>query len=112
MNADGDLLILDANCEYIGYIRPPIENFIAHSIVPYTRGFILGGTQSSLIVYEKTLNETNPYLPLGPPIKISDHLNEAVDKNELKNDLTESDIRCISLSPQSEDYITVILENS
>ena len=61
-NDEGDILILDGNCEYIGYIPPKIENFVAYSIIPYSDGFILGGTGLNMIFYKKTMNETNPYV--------------------------------------------------
>ena len=106
-NDMGDILILDGNCEYIGYIPPKIEGFVAHSIIPYSEGFILGGTGSTMIFYKRTMNETNPYVSQYDNVVISEHLHDTIDRM----DPAISAIRCIAL-PQSEDSITVILENS
>ena len=106
-NDMGDILILDGNCEYIGYIPPKIEGFVAHSIIPYSEGFILGGTGSTMIFYKRSMNETNPYVSQYDNVVISEHLHDTIDRM----DPAISAIRCIAL-PQSEDSITVILENS
>jgi hypothetical protein len=51
--ANGDLILLNSNCEFQCVLKDsPGQNYHIESIVPYSRGFIVGGDNLTIHFYE------------------------------------------------------------
>jgi len=49
----GEVLLFDQNCDYRGYFLCGMENWKCVTIVPYSNGFLVGGQESRVVVFEK-----------------------------------------------------------
>jgi hypothetical protein len=51
---NGELMLLENSGEYLSFIQhSPLSNFKITCILPYGKGFIIGGETGEIIVYEK-----------------------------------------------------------
>jgi hypothetical protein len=57
---NGEILMFDVNIDYKGYLQCGIDNWKVECITPYSRGFLVGGSQATALIFEK-----NPEDPKG-----------------------------------------------
>jgi len=58
----GQIIVCEANGEYRCCLEDsPFENFAIESIVPYSRGFVMGGPRGYIYIYEKSEDALYPY---------------------------------------------------
>ena len=75
----GEVYIFDANIDFKGFVSCEFENWPIHSIVPYSKGFLVGGQNATMVIFEK-----NPEDPKGlftrhlREIHISEHPDSIV----------------------------------
>jgi len=59
----GEIMLLENSGEYIAYIQQsPLQNFKIQCILPYQKGFIIGGESGEIIVYEKVEDQKIHYI--------------------------------------------------
>lgn len=55
-------MLLDTTGEYMAFVNEsPMDNFKIACIVPFSRGFIIGGENGVVYAYERTEDARNPY---------------------------------------------------
>lgn len=55
-------MLLETNGEYMSFIpESPMQGFKIQSIVPFSRGFIIGCANGMVLSYERTEDLNNPY---------------------------------------------------
>jgi WD40 repeat protein len=94
----GELLLLDEQCEYKSSISTGIEAWSAYCIIPYSKGFLVGGDESRILIFEN-----NPEDLRRPYVRSQKSLS--VDKHPI------SKILSLSLSP-SEETLVCTLDNA
>lgn len=98
-NESGEILILDSNCEYMGYIQIALEGFEVTSILYSERGFLVGGTKGRVLIFDSLGDERKPDYKQRPRII----------QTEKK---TNAKVKGLSLSFQTEEFLVVVLDNS
>ena len=59
---NGEIMLLDTTGEYMAFVNEsPMDNFKIVCIVPFSRGFIIGGENGVVYAYERTEDARNPY---------------------------------------------------
>lgn len=94
----GEVLIFDANIDYKGFVSCDFENWPVHSIVAYSKGFLVGGQNATMVIFEK-----NPEDPKG---LFTRHLREIHISEH-----PEARILSLSLNPGPEDTLAAALNN-
>jgi WD40 repeat protein len=58
----GEIMLLESNGDYKMLLgESPGENFHIECIITYTKGFIIGGENGQIMIYEKSEEPKNPY---------------------------------------------------
>ena len=94
----GELLLLDEQCEYKSSISTGIEAWSAYCIVPFSKGFLVGGDEARILIFENNSEDLR-----RPYIRSQKSLN--IDKHPI------SKILSLSLSP-SEETLICTLDNA
>jgi WD40 repeat protein len=56
-------MLLENSGEYLGFIQSsPMNGFRIQCIIPYNKGFIIGGESGEIIAYEKIDDLRHPYV--------------------------------------------------
>eukprot|EP00357_Protocruzia_adherens_P031581 CAMPEP_0115039386 /NCGR_PEP_ID=MMETSP0216-20121206/43998_1 /TAXON_ID=223996 /ORGANISM="Protocruzia adherens, Strain Boccale" /LENGTH=1374 /DNA_ID=CAMNT_0002420017 /DNA_START=19 /DNA_END=4143 /DNA_ORIENTATION=- len=99
----GELLLLDNSGEYKQCLSSsPFDGWGIECIVPWSKGFIVGGDNATLYIYERnTEDPKNPYQRVMRSLQVKTANNNPIDAK----------IKGISISP-SEDMIVCTLENN
>ena len=94
----GELLLLDENCEYKSSISTGIEAWSALCIIPYSKGFLVGGDEARVLIFENNSEDLRrPYVRSQKSLSVSAH--------------PISKIFSMSLSP-SEETLVCTLDNA
>ena len=99
-NDKGQIIILDSNCEYLGFMKVELEDFQVTRLILSEAGFVAGGSDGRVAVYWSTEEEEVPAFKLKRVIEL--------DKKLCNN----SKIKGISLSSQTEEQLVMTTENS
>lgn len=57
---NGEILVLDANCEYLGFIEVGLEDFEITSMISFENGFLAGGSRGQVLTFISDGDERNP----------------------------------------------------
>ena len=59
---NGEIMVCETSGEYMSFVQDsPKDNFKIECIVPYSRGFLIGGENGSIFAYERVEDSKNPY---------------------------------------------------
>ena len=98
-NAAGEILILDSNCEYLSYIPISLDSFQVTYILPYERGFIVGGSRGRVLIFDTVGEERRPEYQMRERMIITDKRTSACVKG-------------LSLTYQTEEFLVIAMDNS
>ena len=96
-----EILILDSNCEFLGYIMIPIENFKVSALLYFEKGFIAGGSNGNVIIFDSQGDERRPDYKQRP--RIIEMFQQ--DKKSVGG------VKALSLSYQNEQNLVITLDN-
>ena len=95
-------MILDSNCEYLGNIKIPIENFQVTVLLNFEKGFLVGGNKGKVLIFDSYGDERKPDYKQRPRIITVAHPDKQVVGN----------VKALSLSFQTEEALVLTLDNS
>lgn len=59
---NGEIMVCETSGEYMAFVHDsPKDNFKIECIVPYSRGFLIGGENGCIFAYERVEDSKNPY---------------------------------------------------
>lgn len=96
------ILILDSNCEFLGYFEIAIENFQATAILHFEKGFLVGGNKGKVLIFDSYGDDRKPDYKQRPRIITVAHPEKQVVGN----------VKALSLSFQTEESLAISLDNS
>ena len=69
-------MLLETSGEYMSFVpESPMEGFKISCIVPFSRGFLVGGDNGIVFAYERTEDPRSPY-------RLINHLETKIDPNQ------------------------------
>lgn len=95
----GEILLCDQNCEYRGYFTSGMESWSVLCILPYSNGFLVGGEEARVVMFERNTDDLRL------------HYARSQKSISVTNQPTAK-IKGISISPNSEDSLILVLDNS
>ena len=60
---NGEIMLLENSGEFISFIsHSPMNGFKIQCIIPYSKGFLIGGESGEILIYEKSEDVRHPYV--------------------------------------------------
>lgn len=95
-----EILILDSNCEFLGYFKIPIDGFQATALLHFEKGFLVGGNKGRVLIFDSYGDERKPDYKQRPRIiTVAHHEKQVVGS-----------VKALSLSFQTEETLVVALD--
>ena len=95
----GEIIFLDQNCEYRTYMTTGMESWSALCIVPFSNGFLVGGEEARVVMFERTSDDLHH--PYGRSQKSISVANQPTAK-----------VKGMSICRSNEDSLILALDNS
>jgi hypothetical protein len=60
---NGEIMLLENSGEYLSFIpTSPMGGVRIQCVVPYSKGFLIGGDSGEIIIYERSEDPKHPYI--------------------------------------------------
>jgi len=107
----GEIMLLESDGSYKMLLSDsPGDGFHIECILTFTKGFIIGGDNGRIYIYEKSEDPKVPYTQF-PPLPSPGGEREKVEYAELMQGVMTSRVKCIALSA-ADDMIVFTSENN
>jgi WD40 repeat protein len=107
----GEIMLLEGSGDYKMLLaESPGEGFFIETIIVYSKGFIIGGENGQIMIYEKSEEPKNPYHRIATLPTTTDSKSDK-DYPMLMAGVMSSKVRWMSLNA-SEDSLVFTTENN
>lgn len=107
----GEIMLLEGSGDYKMLLaESPGEGFFIETIIVYSKGFIIGGENGQIMIYEKSEEPKNPYHRIATLPTTTDAKSDK-DYPMLMAGVMSSKVRCMSLNA-TEDSLVFTTENN
>ena len=96
------ILILDSNCEFLGYLEITIENFQVTTLLHFEKGFLVGGNKGKVLIFDSYGDERKPDYKQRPRVITVAHPEKQASGT----------VKALSLSFQTEESLAIVLDNA
>ena len=107
----GEIMLLESDGSYKMLISDsPGDGFYIDCITTFSKGFIIGGDNGRIYIYEKSEDPKVPYTQF-PPLPSPSQGNEKMEYHELLQGVMNCRVKCMTLSA-ADDMIVFTTENN
>ena len=106
----GEIMLLETDGSYKMQLESPGDGFHIECVQTFSKGFIIGGDNGQIYIYEKSEEPKNPYNS-SPLLPQQSDKNDKSDYHELMASVMTSRIKCMTLS-STDDMIVFTTENN